>query len=100
MPTSDTYQWTTSSSTGSLLVTNTTSSTAVGSVSMAPLSGHGVAKADSEVEKAVYAHIQAVRALGRDTITTVEIATALSIPQEAVIAAVHRLRSKGVRIAA
>jgi hypothetical protein len=49
------------------------------------------------VVNAVYGHIQAVRALGRETITTVEIARALLIPLSDVTAALERLKKKGVK---
>ncbi len=52
---------------------------------------------DEDVEKAVYAHIKAVRALGRETANTLEIARALSIPLRRVEEAAKRLEPKGVR---
>lgn len=51
------------------------------------------------VENAVYAHIQAVRSLGRTRINTSDIARALSIPQNAVVGALAALQKKGVRVA-
>lgn len=46
---------------------------------------------------AVYSHIRAVRALGRETINTNEIAKALSLPPRDVERAVAALTTKGVR---
>ena len=91
----------TATSTGGGIVTSTSSSTATGQVVVAISSGNFPrSKSAADIEKAVYAHIQAVRALGRDQINTVEIANALSISQESVIAAIARLQGKGVRVAA
>ena len=52
---------------------------------------------EASVEKAVYSYIQAVRALGRETVNTVEIARALGVNIDAVESAVAKLRAKGVR---
>jgi hypothetical protein len=52
----------------------------------------------AEVEKAVYAYIRAIRALGRTTIHTAEIAAALSLPVREVNQAVPSLNRKGVRV--
>jgi len=49
-----------------------------------------------EVEDAVYGHIQAIRALGRDRITTTEIADALGLPHHIILEAVQHLRDKGI----
>ena len=54
---------------------------------------------DENVEKAVYAHIRAVRALGRDTVNTLEISKALSVSLALVERAVAKLQSKGIRVA-
>jgi hypothetical protein len=51
-----------------------------------------------KVENAVFAHIQAVRALGHKTINTVEIADSLGLSPEVVMEAVTNLKRKGVRI--
>jgi len=87
-------------STGDKAITSTSSSTA-GTVSIAITTARSMASASglADIESAVYSHIQAVRALGREEINTSEIAQALSLPQELVIAAVARLRDKGVRVA-
>jgi len=52
----------------------------------------------SEIEKAVYAHIRAVRALGRTQINTSDVADALSLPVSEINHAIVRLRKKGVRV--
>ena len=51
-----------------------------------------------KIENAVYAHIQAVRTLGRTKIDTNEIAEALSIPVSQVNAALAALKHKGVKV--
>ena len=62
----------------------------------------GSKKADEfgKLEKAVYAHIRAIRTLGRTSVNTAEIAAALSIPVIDVDRAVANLRDKGVKLAA
>ncbi len=52
---------------------------------------------NGKIERAVYAHIRAVRALGRTRINTSEIADALSLKVSEVHRAVERLKNKGVR---
>jgi hypothetical protein len=54
------------------------------------------AKDDRTVE-AVYAHIQAIRALGRTSVNTLEIAEALNLPTKKVSDAVKALGPRGVR---
>jgi len=49
-------------------------------------------------EKAVYAYIQARRALGEVALNTVEIADALAIPVREVEAIVAKLADRGVRV--
>jgi hypothetical protein len=56
-------------------------------------------KASKEVEKAVYAYVRAVRALGRTEVTVSDISKALDIAEPAVIQALTALRSKGVKFA-
>lgn len=86
--------------TGVPTITSVSSSTSMGSVRINASAGNQPAKkVSSEVERAVFAHIQAVRALGRNEINTFEIAQALSLSPETVVMAVARLRDKGVRIA-
>ncbi len=50
------------------------------------------------VEDAVYGYIQAVRALGRTHISTLEIASALNLPVSSVQQASAALISKGVKL--
>jgi biotin operon repressor len=50
-------------------------------------------------ENAVYAHIQALRSLGRETINTADIAVALGLSVEAVNRAAAALKSRGVKVA-
>jgi hypothetical protein len=52
------------------------------------------------IESAVYAHIQAVRALGRTTINTFEISKALGLPLAAVDSTLELLKKKGIKVAA
>jgi hypothetical protein len=56
-------------------------------------------KASKEVEKAVYAYVRAVRALGRTQVLVSDISRALEIAEPAVIQALSALRSKGVKFA-
>lgn len=49
------------------------------------------------IERAVFAHIQAVRTLGRSIVNTAEIAKALGLPLRDVAAVVDRLKTKGVK---
>jgi hypothetical protein len=58
---------------------------------------HGGTKRAKAIEAAVYGHIRAVRALGRNEITTVEIANALNLSESAVLDALAALESKGVK---
>jgi hypothetical protein len=52
-----------------------------------------------KIESAVYAHIQAMRALGKTRINTVDIAKALGLPLAEVEKTIFALRQKGVKIA-
>jgi hypothetical protein len=52
----------------------------------------------ADLESAVYAYIQAVRALGKTKITPEEIAQALNLPVSAVEQSLSALQSKGVRV--
>ncbi len=52
-----------------------------------------------KIEAAVFAHIKAVRALGRKTINTDEIAEALAVSANEVIRAIDALKPKGVKVA-
>lgn len=55
-------------------------------------------RANASVENAVYAHIRAIRTLGRTTINAGEIAKSLSLPVADVNRAVAALKSKGVKV--
>lgn len=61
--------------------------------------GDDLLGAPLNVGNAIFGYIQAVRSLDRTRITTSEIASALSIPEAAVISALPSLRVKGVKIA-
>lgn len=50
-----------------------------------------------DIQRAVYAYIRAVRALGRTRLNTAEIADGLGIPTDWVNRAVTSLRRRGVR---
>ena len=52
----------------------------------------------SDIERAVYAHIRAMRTLGKKTINTAEIAESLSLSLEEVHGALGALKKKGVRV--
>ncbi len=54
----------------------------------------------ADVEKAVYAYIRALRALGRTSVNTLEVARALGIRPSDVDNALGALKSKGVKVAA
>jgi DNA-binding MarR family transcriptional regulator len=54
-------------------------------------------RANKAIENAVYAHLQALRALGRITLNTVEVAAALSLAVADVNKAVASLSKKGVK---
>jgi hypothetical protein len=66
----------------------------------AKIAGQGERKGAAGIEKAVYAYIRALRALGRTKVGTVEIARALDIPMEEVVNAITTLKAKGVKVAA
>ena len=51
-----------------------------------------------DVENAIYAHIQALRALGKTRINTADIAMALKVPPKTVELAVSNLKEKGVKV--
>jgi hypothetical protein len=50
------------------------------------------------IENAIYAHIRAIRALGRKRINTVEIANALALSVPTVNQAIASLKKKGVKV--
>lgn len=51
-----------------------------------------------DIESAVFAHIQAMRALGRTRVNVTEIATALGLYERQVEATLSALRNKGVKV--
>ena len=53
----------------------------------------------SKLADAVFGHIQAIRALGRTTVNTLEIATALGVPVADVHNTIADLKSRGVIVA-
>jgi predicted transcriptional regulator len=55
-------------------------------------------RANKSIENAIYAHIQAIRSLGRTAINTAEIAEALSLPVSTVNRAISALKKKGVKV--
>lgn len=55
--------------------------------------------ASDAIEAAVYAHIRALRALGKASANTADIALALNLPVSIVHQAAENLKSKGVRLA-
>ena len=91
--------FTTTSSAGFVLP-DATVTVGDGMISGPVIGGAGISKSAAEVQKAVYAHIQALRALGRTNVNTVEVARALSLPLTLVDAAVESLKTKGVKTAA
>ena len=54
---------------------------------------------DEELENAIYTHLQAIRALGRETANSYEIAEALSVPMKEVERIMENLQDRGVTIA-
>ena len=51
----------------------------------------------NNIQNAIYGHIRALRALGRTSISTVEIAEALSLPLSEVHNALSALKKKGIK---
>jgi hypothetical protein len=51
-----------------------------------------------QAEDAVYGYLQAIRALGRTTVGSTEVAQALKLPRTIVEQALRNLDSKGVRV--
>jgi hypothetical protein len=81
--------------------TNTSTSAISLTTSVTPASAGYSRSAGSNknVENAVYAHIQAMRTLGRTKINTSDIATALGLPVAEVDKTIAALRKKGVKVA-
>jgi hypothetical protein len=84
-------------------ISSTTSGVTITKVAVAtPRTTGAEPQAASEaenLERAIYGYIQAIRALGRETATSAEIAKALSLPESKVVAVLPTLRRKGVRAA-
>ena len=89
---------------GSSIINTNTAST--GEMNMYTLAGSGGRSrgvsphAQKNIESAVYAHIQAVRALGRTKVNTVEIAKSLGLSLAVVDKTLKSLKEKGVRVIA
>ena len=56
------------------------------------------ALSQADVERAVIAHIRAMKALGHDTINTIQISRALSLPRSLVESVIVGLRGRGVKV--
>lgn len=93
--TTETYSVAVSTSTHQPVTTSTTGRTGRSSAVTSIKDSRSFAR----IEKAVYAHIRAIRSLGRTTVNTAQIARALSVPIKDVDQAVAKLRTKGVRLA-
>lgn len=88
-----------SSNTSDRLVLSTESSTSYRTSVISPNVRVAVRpKGNKAIQNAVYAYIQAVRALGRNRLNTSEIAEALSIPVLEVNEAISSLKKKGVKV--
>lgn len=87
-----------SSSARFLTSTKSTSTSDVTTVRGIYMQGRKRPVADKDMEAAVYAHVRAVRALGRTTINTLELSRSLGLPLAKVEKAVSNLRSKGIKI--
>jgi hypothetical protein len=85
-------------------IINTNTASTIGMKNIYPAAGSaghsGVVSPPSRknLESAIYAHIQAVRALGRMTVNTVEISKALGLSLADVDRIVKLLKEKGVRV--
>jgi CRP-like cAMP-binding protein len=76
------------------------SSTRIGGASDRRNRQHHEGRANQEsLERATYAYVQAIRALGRKEVTTVEIANALNLSVIEVEATLAALKKKGVKFA-
>jgi hypothetical protein len=76
--------------------TTTTATVSVGAKATVTVSARRISASD--LQNAVYAHIQAVRALGKTKITPEEIARALGLPLSTVEGSLSALQSKGVKV--
>jgi hypothetical protein len=73
----------------------TTDTVLLPAASKVPMQARGSSK---DIESAVYAHIQALRALGKTQVNTIEIARSLDLSLAIVEKVIADLRSKGVKI--
>ncbi len=85
-----------SSTTETLVIPTVVSSTYANVTVVRSASIPSSAPKSTQVVDAVYGYIQAVRALGKEKITTADIASALSLPHYTVVDAVQRLHDRGV----
>jgi hypothetical protein len=84
----------------SIINTNTASTSGVYTLAVGSVGRSRVASPPSQknIESAIYAHIQAVRALGRTRIDTAEIAKALDLTPFQVERTISSLTRKGVKL--
>jgi hypothetical protein len=75
-----------------------TTSAAVTTISSADLIEAPPGLTSSAIEDAVYAHLQAMRALGHTRVNTTEVARALGLPLELVDATIASLVKRGVKV--
>lgn len=94
---SNSQYWGTSS-TANVHVTSTTSSTSATTTIIQSRVSPAPRMETSEIDNAVYAHMQAIRALGRTQVSSQEVARALGLPEAQVAAAAVRLKSKGIKV--
>ena len=78
--------------------TGTTSSTSAATVIVTPSAGPALPREDKKIENAIYAHIRALRALGRTQINSAEIAEALGLNLNTVHRAIRSLTKRGVKV--
>jgi len=90
---------TSTSSSRVYLSTSTTASFGQSNFNVAPVTSRDVTERAKAMEKAVFNYLRAIRALGRTTAHTVEIAQALEVSEGEVLAILPALAQKGVRIA-
>jgi hypothetical protein len=81
----------------SLVLSSESPTNATIQVGVTPRNAH-VARQGKNVQNAIYAYIRAIRALGRDTVNTIEIAEALSLTVPEVNRAIAALEKRGVKI--
>lgn len=56
------------------------------------------ARVSENIENAVYAHLQAMRALGHAFVNTSDVARALGLPQSAVDRTIAKLKKRGIKV--